>query len=137
MKRDDTLWKAILEDVFEDFLRFFYPNADEIFDIERGFEFLDKELEDLFPEMEHENIRYVDKLVKVWLKDGTEEWILIHIEVQGTAQKLFEERMFTYFYRIRDKYKRKITAWAILTDRNKKFLPKEYIETYLGTKLTY
>jgi hypothetical protein len=34
MKRDDSLWKAILEDVFDDFLRFFYEKADEIFDIE-------------------------------------------------------------------------------------------------------
>ncbi len=50
MKRDDTLWKGILEDIFDDFLRFMYPNADEIFDIGRGFEFLDKELEDLFPQ---------------------------------------------------------------------------------------
>ena len=67
MKRDDTLWKGILEDLFDDFLRFFYPNADEIFDMSRGFEFLDKELEDIFPQTDEENIRYVDKLVKVWL----------------------------------------------------------------------
>ncbi len=49
MKRDDSLWKAILEDIFDDFLRFFIPNANEIFDMEKGFEFLDKELEQLFP----------------------------------------------------------------------------------------
>ena len=46
MKRDDTLWKGILEDLFDDFLRFFYLNADDIFDMSRGFDFLDKELED-------------------------------------------------------------------------------------------
>ncbi len=28
MKRDDTLWKGILEDLFDDFLRFFYPEAE-------------------------------------------------------------------------------------------------------------
>ncbi len=137
MKRDDTLWKGILEDLFDDFLRFIYPNADEIFDMARGFEFLDKELEDLFPQTDEENIRYVDKLVRVWLKDGTEEWILIHIEVQGTPTKTFAERMFIYNYRLRDKYNRKITAWAILADRNKKFLPRHFKESYLGTTLTY
>ena len=93
MKRDDTLWKGILEDLFDDFLRFVYLNADEIFDMARGFEFLDKELEDIFPQTDEENIRYVDKLVKLWLKDGTEEWILIHIEVQGKPVKIFPERM--------------------------------------------
>ena len=70
MKRDDSLWKAILEDIFDDFLRFFFENADEIFDMNRGFEFLDKELEQLFPIQENDfNPKYVDKLVKVFNKD--------------------------------------------------------------------
>ena len=137
MKRDDTLWKAILEDVFDDFLRFYYPNADDIFDMARGFDFLDKELEDLFPQTYEENVRYVDKLVRVWLKNGQEEWILIHIEVQGTSDKTFPERMYIYAYRIRDRYKRKVTAWAILTDKNKKFQPTEFNESFLGTSTTY
>lgn len=137
MKRDDTLWKAILEDVFDDFLWFFYPNADEIFDLHRGFEFLDKELDDLFPPLETEKVRYVDKLVKVWLKDGTEEWILIHIEVQGYPQQEFTERMFTYQYRIRDKYHRKVVAWAILSDKSKKFVPNRFEESFMGTTMVY
>ena len=137
MKRDDTLWKAILEDIFDDFLRFMYPNADDIFDISRGFDFLDKELEDLFPQSDEENIRYVDKLVRVWLKSGEENWILIHIEVQGTSDKTFSERMYVYGYRIRDKYKRKVTAWAILTDKNKQYVPSEFSESYLGTTASY
>jgi len=37
MKRNDLLWKAALEDFFDDFLRFLYPAADEIFDLEKGF----------------------------------------------------------------------------------------------------
>lgn len=137
MKRDDTLWKGILEDVFDDFLRFYYHNADKLFDMARGFDFLDKELEDLFPQTDEENVRYVDKLVRVWLKNGTEEWILIHIEVQGASDKTFPERMYIYAYRIRDRYKRKVTAWAILTDKNKKFVPSEFKESFLGTTTTY
>jgi predicted transposase YdaD len=137
MKRDDTLWKSILEDVFIDFLRFFYPNADEIFDLERGFEFLDKELEDISPQQNEEDIRYVDKLVKVWLKSGEEEWILIHVDVQGQPQKAFPERMYIYNYRIRDRYNRRVVAWAILTDKNKRFVPNQYKESYLGTSIAY
>ncbi len=137
MKRDDTLWKGILEDLFDDFLRFVYPNADEIFDMARGFEFLDKELEDIFPQTDEENIRYVDKLVKVWLKDGTEKWILFHVEAQGKTEKNFSERMYIYNYRIRDKFNCKIAAWAILVDKNKKFLPTCFKESYLGTTITY
>jgi predicted transposase YdaD len=137
MKRDDTLWKSILEDVFEDFLRFFYPDADDIFDFEKGFDFLDKELEELFPQTEEKNVRYVDKLVRVWLKNGREEWILIHVEVQGNGDKTFAKRMYIYRYRIQDRYDRPVVAWAILTDKNKKFHPTEYKEAFLGTEVIY
>ena len=33
MQKDD-LWKGVLEDVFDDFLRFMHPNADVIFEIQ-------------------------------------------------------------------------------------------------------
>ena len=137
MKRDDILWKAILEDTFDDFLIFFYENANDIFDFSKGFEFLDKELDDLFPNQESENVRYVDKLVKVHLKTGAEKWILVHVEVQGYKDKAFEERMFTYYYRIKDRYQREITAWAILTDANKKYNPNTFTSQFLGTEITY
>ena len=45
----DILWKGIIEDLFADFLRFFYVNADEVFDMARGFDFLDKELGNYIP----------------------------------------------------------------------------------------
>lgn len=40
MKRDDTLWKAILENVFDDFLRFLFKDADNVLDIDNGFQLL-------------------------------------------------------------------------------------------------
>lgn len=134
MKRDDTLWKGILENIFDDFLRFFFKEAEAIFDFGKGFEFLDKELEQLFPVEDGEAPKFVDKLVKVFTKVGKEEWILIHIEVQGYDDKDFSKRMFTYFYRILDKYGKPTTAIAIFSDDNKKFHPKEYVYEYLGTE---
>lgn len=42
--------------------------------MERGFEFLEKELAELYPEPEKESdTRFVDKLVKVYQRDGKEE----------------------------------------------------------------
>ena len=138
MKRDDSLWKAILEDIFADFLRFFIEDADSIFDMSKGFQFLDKELEQLFPTNQDEfSPKYVDKLVKVFTKQGAEQWVLIHIEVQGSTDTEFSHRMFQYFYRIYDKYRRSITAFAILTDRNKQFRPQIYEQSYLGTSFRY
>ncbi|WP_461044370.1 Rpn family recombination-promoting nuclease/putative transposase [Spirosoma harenae] len=141
MKRDDTLWKAILEDVFDDFLRFFFPNADELFYLDRGFEYLDKELEQLFPpEQDTYQLRYVDKLVKVFTRQASkpvEQWILIHIEVQGYRDPHFAERMFQYYYRIFDKYRQPITAIALFTDSHKGYHPSRYEQSYLGTQLSY
>jgi hypothetical protein len=138
MKRDDTLWKSILEEIFDDFLFFFFPDADQLFDLAKGFEYLDKELEQLFPPEQNEYAtRYVDKLVKVFTSSGSEQWILIHIEVQGYNDKHFAERMFTYFYRIFDKYSKPITAFAIFTEGNKQFKPNVFEQNFLGTHLRY
>ena len=130
LHRNDIYWKGILEDLFADFLRYFYPAAEELFDISRGFEFLDKELEQLFPSDDPEHPKFVDKLVKVFTKEGQEEWILVHIEVQGYKDDNFALRMFTYFYRIRDRYDKEVISIAIFTDSDNKFLPDEY--TYAG-----
>jgi len=43
-RKSDILWKVILEEMFSDLLRFIYPDADEVYDMERGFEFLDGDL---------------------------------------------------------------------------------------------
>ncbi len=105
----DILWKGILEDLFEEFLLYFYPESNEIFDFSKGFEFLDKELEQLmFPSST--KYRIADKLVKVHTIEGEEKWVLIHLEVQGYEDKQFAERMFTYYYRIWDKYQQKIAG---------------------------
>ena len=138
MKRDDALWKGILEDLFDDFLLFYFPESINTIDFTKRFVFLDKELEQLFPNNQNEfSPKYVDKLVKVFTKKGTEEWILIHIEVQGSSDKNFTQRMYTYHYRILDKYHKPITALAILTDKNKSFKPSVYEYKFMGTSVRY
>jgi hypothetical protein len=138
MKRDDALWKGLIEDLADDFLKFFFPNAEEIFDLNRKISFLDKELEQLFPNNQDEfSPKYVDKLLKVYTKSGKEEWVLVHIEVQGSSDKTFARRMFTYFYRILDKYNKPITALAILTDKRKSFRPSFFKIDFLDTSVLY
>ncbi|MBS1661503.1 MAG: hypothetical protein JST68_10685 [Bacteroidetes bacterium] len=89
-RKNDALWKGMLERVFDDLLRFLFEDADKVFDLERGFEFLDKELAELYPEPgKGADVRFVDKLVKVFLKDGTEEWVLVRVEVQGQHDAAF------------------------------------------------
>jgi len=70
------------------------------------------------------------------MRDGTEEWILIHIEMQGYDDPEFRERMFIYYYRILDKYQKKVTAIAIMTDDTSDH-PTKYETSFIGTKLIY
>ncbi|MCU0469934.1 MAG: hypothetical protein MUF58_15165 [Arcicella sp.] len=133
----DLLWKSFLEDCFPDFLRFFIPSADKIFDFTKEIQFLDKELAQLFPETKNKN-RRADKLAKVFMKDGTEKWVLAHVEIQGYVDDEFSFRMFQYYYRIRDRYSQPVMAFAILTDDSPHYRPNEFSEGFLDTtKLLY
>ena len=132
----DILWKGIIEDLCSDFLLFFFPQAKDHIDFERGFEFLDKEMAQLFPESENQQ-RFVDKLIKVYSKSGVEEWVLVHVEVQGYRDANFSQRMFIYYYRIVERYQKPITALAIFTDEDLSYLPSHYTTEFLGTKHIY
>lgn len=115
-KKDDTLLKAAFEELFPHLLRFCFADAAKLFDFRKGFVFLDKELTELFPELiKQGGNRFVDMLVKTFLKNGREEWILVHVEIQGGSIKNFLQRMFQYWYRIYDRYAVDVTALAIFT----------------------
>lgn len=136
-RKNDILLKAAFEETFAFLLRFFFAGADEIFDFSRGFVFMDKELRELFPELEKKGgTRQADMLAKVFLLDGTEKWILVHIEIQGQYDKSFPKRMFRYFYRIYDRYDTGVTAIAVFTGKSKP-QKEHFAEELLGTEATY
>ena len=128
--------EVIIEDLFEYFLTYFYSNASEIFDYSKGFEFLDKELEQIEIPSEGKN-QFADKLVKFHTKEGEEKWFLIHIEVQRYEDKNFPLRMFTYYYRIFDKHHKRISAFALFTEDAPNFRPDKYQTTFLETSICY
>ena len=142
LRKNDILWKVVLEEVFDDLLRFIFPDADQVYDLERGFEFMDKELAEMYPEPgKGSATRFADKLVKVFRRDGEEDCILCHIEIQGDTKKkdrpLFAERMVRYFYRIWDKYRKPVSAVAIFTGRDGKKMPDRFEYKYRNTRLLY
>jgi hypothetical protein len=137
-KKDDILLKSAFEETFPDLLRFYYKNADGIFDMDRGFEFMDKELRELFPELDKSGgTRFVDMLVKSFLKDGEEEWIFIHIEIQGGDSKNFARRMFQYWYRIYDRFQVDVAAIAVFTGDKSQKRPDMFQKEFLDTSITY
>ncbi len=136
MAWSDELWKESIEKLFPRFIEFFHNDIYKTINFNKGYTFLDKEFQSITSESE-EGKGYVDKLVKVYLKSGKERWVLIHIEVQGYKDDKFSERMFKYFYRIFDKYKRKILAIAILTDPVKNYYPDKFEYEFYDTTLKY
>jgi hypothetical protein len=86
---------------------------------------LDKELQPIIRQAKHGR-RYVDKLVKVWLKSGEEKWLLVHIEVQAWKEGDFPKRMFVYNHRIFDLYDQEVISLAILIDDDPTWRPSRY-----------
>jgi hypothetical protein len=86
---------------------------------------LDKELQPIVRRGEHGR-QFVDKLVKVWLSDGQEKWLLIHVEVQGSRESEFPERMCVYNHRLFDRYRREVISLAILTDDDPSWRPGRF-----------
>lgn len=131
----DSPWKEVIEHYYEDFMAFFFPQIHAEINWNKGYEFLDKELQKVIRRAKTGR-RYVDKLVKVWQKDGTEEWLLIHIEVQSQVEEGFTERMYIYNYRIFDRYKQKVISLALLADKDATWRPQSYGYSLWGYKVS-
>jgi Putative transposase, YhgA-like len=121
----DNPWKDVLEHFFQHFLAFFFPDAHAAIDWDRNYESLDKELQQIVSESEL-GLRLADKLFKVWLKDGTEAWILIHVEIQNQRDATFAERMFVYNYRIYDRHRHQVISLAVLGDEEPAWRPDQF-----------
>ena len=68
----DEAWKKIIERFFPQFLLFFVPKLYEDVDFSQPFTFLDKEMQQL-SKKGMKRSKFVDKLVKIYLKDGSEQ----------------------------------------------------------------
>src|SRR5262249_46110272 len=97
-------------------------------------EFLDEELQQVVRDAELGR-RVADKLVKVWLRDGTETWLLIHVEVQAQVDPDLPQRMFVYNYRLFDRYRREVVSLAVLGDPQPEWRPQEFSYGRWGSRM--
>lgn len=132
----DSPWKDILEAYFQDFMQFFFPQIHADIDWSRGYDFLDQELRQVVRDAELGK-RLVDKLVKVWKRSGEETWVLAHIEIQSQEESNFSDRMFVYYYRLRDRYKQPIASLAILGDERATWRPQPFRQELWGCEVTF
>ncbi len=127
----DSPWKEAVESYFPEFIEFYFPDASQQIDWARGHVFLDQELRAVVQDAELGK-RFVDKLAKVALRDGSERWVYVHLEVQGSAQAEFAERMFVYNYRLYDRYRQPVASLAVLADSTANWRPNHFGFAVLG-----
>lgn len=107
------------------FLAFFFPEIHADIDWTRGYEALDKEFQQIIRRAQVGK-QVADMLFKVWLNDGGECWLFIHIEVQGSYEKEFSRRMFDYNTSIYKLYNREVVSLAVLCDERASWRPKSF-----------
>lgn len=121
----DSPWKSAIEHALPECIAFYFPEAHRKIDWRRGHSFLDKELRQVTRSAESGR-RHVDKLVRVHQHDGREDWVYIHIEIQGQHDNDFAKRMFVYNYRIFDRYDRPVASLAVLADNDRDWRPAHF-----------
>ena len=137
----DGVWKDAIKQYLPLLLKRAMPKLYNDIDFSKEFVFLDKELRDtmqFFSSEEHNAAKFVDTLVQVSLKSGKNQWVLLHIEVQGKGGEDISFRMILYCCLIFAHYKRIPIALAILTDKRPSTeTPGRFEFSEYGTELLY
>jgi hypothetical protein len=135
-KDADSPWKQILRGYLPEAIDFFFPEINKLIDWQSPPVFLDKEFEQLTPNAEIGK-RYADQLVEVKLKRGKSLMLLLHIEIQASKEKNFQERMLVYALRIYDRFQQFPSSLAILCDANADWRPSEHLLIAPGARLEF
>jgi hypothetical protein len=133
----DLLWKSIVEDFAEPFVRYFFPDYAHLIDFSRGLEPQEQEKDKLLPAAKSRR-RHADKLFKGYLKEGGGEiWFLLYFEAQGYADALFGQRVYQVSYRIYDYYGHPPAVLVLYTDKRRKHHYREFRYSFFGAELEY
>ncbi len=130
----DSPWKEALQRYLPSFLLFFWPDIHADVDWSRGYESLDKEFQQIIRRAKTGK-RLADKLFKIWLKDGAERWLLIHIEIQGAYEKDFARRMFDYNLAAWQLYGESVVSLAVLCDDRADWRPNTFTYGHWDCKM--
>ena len=136
MGLQDQLWKGIIEEFTVEFIRFFFPDYEDQILFNQGFEYLDKELQQLIPKPT-KGERRADLLIKGKMRGEKEFGFLVHTEIQGYEDPNFGMRIFESAYRIRDRYKIPTTTLVIYTDSLTKSHINSFSESFMGSEFIY
>ena len=132
----DGGWKQIIDDELEEFFRFFFPQVHAAIDFRYGCQSRDKELAKIMVGADVGD-READKLFEVQWRDGGQELVLVHVEVQAQGERDFAQRMYVYNTRIWQRYGRPAVSLALLVDEDPQFRPDQFVREKGGCRLTF
>lgn len=130
----DSPWKEALTHAFHAFMAFYFADLCGEIDWSHRPRFLDKELAQAgFGDTP--SGRVADKLVAVYLHDGSEHWVLVHIEVQAQRDESLAPRVLAYNYRIFEQHGRRVASLVVLADDDPGWRPQSFHNELLGTPM--
>ena len=121
----DSPWKETLDRFLRPFLELTFPKVCRRIDWSVEPVSLEQELRAIMPGSDLGPLR-ADKLIKVRLVDGTDRWLLIHIEVQMQHDPDLPRRIFDYCCRIHSCYDLPVMPLVILGDDRRDWRPCRY-----------
>ena len=130
----DGGWKEALDRYLQPFLPLCFPQVATEIDWSKPVEFLDKELQEVVRDAEQGKLR-VDKLIKVFDRNGEEEWLLLHIEIQSQTDPDLPTRIYHYNHRLADRYARTVVSLIVLADDNPNWRPDHYEAAKWGCRV--
>lgn len=117
----DRLFKELIRTFFTEFLEAFFPHIHSHID----FSYLKLLSEEVFTDVTVGERRRVDILMETKLREKN-TIIIIHIEPQSYTQPYFHERMFIYFSRLYEKYRKPILPIAVFSYDEKRKEPTTF-----------
>jgi predicted transposase/invertase (TIGR01784 family) len=138
----DSAWKDIIRDYLPDFLTWYFPSVAAALDLSARPVFRDKELNRISRGNRLPG-RVADLLIELPPSGAATSraihppptLILCHVEIQGSPESTFAERLFQYAYRIYDRFGHFPVTLVVLADSNTRFRPAEFTRDLLGATL--
>ncbi len=132
----DNPWKEATVRFFPDCVRKLFPQVYALVDWAREYEVIQNDLPILGIDGKTSK-RNVDVLVKVWMLDGKQKLLYLHLEIQFRYEKDFARRVLIYWTRVMEKYNTVPISLVILIDGHKNWRPDRLKVSNGGLKLYF
>lgn len=132
----DHPWKEALDEFLKEFLELCFPWIHDAIDWSVPYEPLPQELQKLVFDGETSN-QTVDRLYKVRMKDGIDEVLHLHIEVQCQYDADLGRRMYVYHYRLFDKCGTLPVSIVVFGDDSPSWRPSSFERERLGCGIAF